>query len=226
MADHTVQETFDRLATEYDSLKLLIIPKYDALIELVNRYIAASVNSECRVLELGTGTGQWAIAFLANHPRAIYEGVEFSEKMRQVAAHRLAPYGSRAALLADDLNEIQITRPYGLVVSFFTIHHVRDKAALFKKLYKALDPGGVFIYADITVARHQGVEEIYIQHWVDFMKATSLEEERIPMVLQDHWENDLPETVGQQLGYLAEAGFGTHELIWRHEKFAVFFGRR
>ena len=57
-AQSSNRDTFDRLATEYDELKLRVIPGYRHVQDLAPRY--ASANPRQRVLELGCGTGEWA----------------------------------------------------------------------------------------------------------------------------------------------------------------------
>ena len=49
------RDTFDRLASEYDELKLRVIPGYRQVQDLALRYASAHFNR--RVLELGCGTG-------------------------------------------------------------------------------------------------------------------------------------------------------------------------
>src|SRR5262245_9856189 len=96
------RDAFDRLAAEYDELKPQVIPGYREVQNLTLRY--ASAHSRRRVLELGCGTGEWASAFLRNHPDADYVAVEFSQNMRDLASARLAAYGTRLQLLDQDLN--------------------------------------------------------------------------------------------------------------------------
>jgi len=50
-----IRETFDRLADEYDDLKLRVIPGYRQVQNLALRY--ATTKPRPRVLELGCGTG-------------------------------------------------------------------------------------------------------------------------------------------------------------------------
>jgi tRNA (cmo5U34)-methyltransferase len=226
MCQKSVQETFDHVAAGYDRLKLLIIPRYEEVVALIDDYATYPEDQALRLLEMGTGTAQWAASFLARHPRAVYEGIEFSAKMREIAGRRLAPFGPRASLLADDLNTVELAPGYDLVVSFYAIHHVLDKDALFTKVYEALNPRGIFVYADITSAEHPELEQRFMEGWIKFMECTSLKQERIPLIIQDHLENDLPETTAAQLKYFQYAGFQAYDLIWRHEKFAAFFGKK
>jgi predicted TPR repeat methyltransferase len=155
MASSSVRESFDRLAGEYDAIKLRVIPGYRDVQALVDRYAAVPDRAPARVLELGLGTGEWAERLLQRHPNVAFEGVDFSERMRDIAGRRLDRFRERVRLHDADLDE-----------------------------------------------------------------------EEIAHVLRDHRENDLPETVESQLGYLQQAGFDPAAVAWCHGKFVLFFGRR
>jgi tRNA (cmo5U34)-methyltransferase len=219
-----VRATFDRLATEYDELKLRVIPGYRHVQDLAFRY--ASAHPRERVLELGCGTGEWASAFLQNHPAAQYVAIESSSKMRERASTRLAGHGTRFRLVDHDLNGSLPEGPFDLVVSFFAIHHVHNKQRLVENVFASLASGGLFMYADITVAPDPVLERSFLDGWIAFMRGAGLDPDRIPHVLADHREYDLAESASTQLSYLRAAGFAPAEIIWRDEKFAVFYAAR
>jgi len=215
---------FDRLANEYDELKLRVIPGYRQVQDLALRY--ASANPRQRVLELGCGTGEWASAFLRKHQTADYVAVEFSSNMRDLASTRLSSLSARVRLLDQDLNAPLPEGPFELVVSFFAIHHVENKQRLMENVFASLAAGGLFLYADITIGPDPELERSFLDGWVAFMQGAGLEPERIPYVLADHRENDLAESASTQLSYLAAAGFAPAEVVWSWEKFAVFYAAK
>lgn len=221
-AQSSSRDTFDRLATEYDELKLRVIPGYRQVLNLALRYAAA--NPRQRVLELGCGTGEWASAFLRNHPEADYVAVEFSPNMRDLASTRLAAYRTR--IVDQDLNASLPEGPFDLVVSFFAIHHVENKQRLVQDVFASLASGGLFLYADITIAPDPGLERLFLDGWVEFMRGAGLATERIPHVLADHRDNDIAETSSTQLSYLRAAGFAPAAVIWSWEMFALFYAAK
>jgi SAM-dependent methyltransferase len=223
-AQSSSRDTFDRLASEYDELKLRVIPGYRQVLDLSLRY--ATANPRRRVLELGCGTGEWASAFLRNHREVDYLAVEFSPNMRDLASARLAAYATRMRLLDQDLNASLPEGPFDLVVSLFAIHHVENKQRLVRDVFASLASGGVFLYADITIAPDPELERSFLDGWVAFMRAAGLDPQRIPHVLADHREHDIPETSSTQLSYLREVGFAPAEVIWSWEKFALFYAAK
>jgi len=221
-----IRDTFDRLAIEYDELKVRIIPGYRQVQDLALRYASGNPTGRQRVLELGCGTGEWASAFLRAHPEADYLAIEFSQNMRDLASTQLAGYGTRFRLLDRDLNASLPEGSFDLVVSFFAIHHVENKQRLFHDVFGCLTSGGLFLYADITVAADAALERSFLDGWVTFMRQAGLEEERIPYVLADHREHDMAESASAQLSSLRAAGFAPAEVTWSWEKFALFYAAK
>jgi tRNA (cmo5U34)-methyltransferase len=218
----TVRDTFDRLASEYDELKLRIIPGYRQVQEMALRYSG----SADRVLELGCGTGEWAAMFLDAHPHAEYTAIEFSAKIRELAAARFANRDDRFTLVDQDLNTPLPAGPFGLVAAFFAIHHVEDKKRLFREIFDRLNPGGLLIFADIMVAADPDLEQRFLDGWVRFMRDAGIEEERISTILDDHEQNDLPEPAARQIEYLRVSGFAVAEVIWSQEKYVLFYAEK
>lgn len=226
MASSSVRESFDQLAGEYDAIKLRVIPGYREVQALVDHYAGVPEHAPARILELGCGTGEWAARFLACHPNARLVAADFSQRMREIAAHRLAPFGDRVQLDGTDLSCELPRGSYDLVVSFFAIHHVRDKGRLVREVAARLAGGGRFLWADITRAGAHALEQLFVDEWVAFMGEAGLDEQQISVVLQDHRQNDLPETVESQLAFLQRAGFDPAAVVWSRGKFALLFGRR
>jgi ubiquinone/menaquinone biosynthesis C-methylase UbiE len=220
--DNTVREAFDQIAAEYDELKLRIIPGYRHIQDMALRYAGPAD----RVLELGCGTGEWAAKYLEVHPEAEYRAIEFSDKMRELASARLAGCGHRFRLIEQDLNSALPAGPFDLVVAFFAIHHAEDKQRLFHEIFGRLSSEGRLIFADVTVAADPDLEQMFLDEWIRFMREAGVEEERVPCILEDHRDNDLPETKEQHLAYLSEAGFQLAEIVWSQEKFALFFAQK
>ena len=146
--------------------------------------------------------------------------------MRDRASANLAAYRSRMRLLDQDLNASLPEGPFDLVVSFFAIHHVKNKQRLVHDVFASLASSGLFLYADSTIARDPGLERSFLDGWVDFMHAAGLDTERIPHVLADHRENNIAEPSSTQLSYLRAAGFAPAEVILSWEKFALFYAAK
>jgi tRNA (cmo5U34)-methyltransferase len=223
-AQSSSRDTFDRLASEYDELKLRVVPGYREVQDLALRY--ASARPSQRVLELGCGTGEWASAFFRNHPEADYVAVEFSPKMRDLAATRLAAHRTRLQLLDQDLSAPLPEGPFDLVVSFFAIITLKTNSASSMMSSRLLCRVACSSTRTSRLRQIQGSSDRSWTGGSHSMRGAGLDPERIPHVLADHREHDIAESSSTQLSYLRAAGFAPAEVIWAWEKFAVFYATK
>jgi tRNA (cmo5U34)-methyltransferase len=149
------------------------------------------------VLELGVGTGETARRVLDRHPGAGLVGIDESEEM--LAAARAALRGRDVDLRARRLQDPLPPGPFDLAVSAFAVHHLDagGKADLFARLAAVLVPGGRFVLADVVVPADPADAVTPLDAGFD-----------------------LPDTVPDQLRWLAEAGFQAEE-IWSKRDMAV-----
>jgi tRNA (cmo5U34)-methyltransferase len=149
-----------------------------------------------RILELGTGTGETARRVLAHQSDARLIGIDESESMLE-QARRALPNGVelRAGRLQDPLPG----GPFDLVFSALTVHHLDsgEKAELFRRVAEELRPGGRFVLGDVVVPESP--------------------EHAVTPITEGF---DLPDSVDDQLRWLAAAGFSTR-LAWAWKDLAV-----
>jgi len=226
MSKEKVKKNFNTVAKGYDRFKTQIIPRYREVEKLMQRYVLLPKDTRVKILELGTGTGQWASRMLKRFPNAHYHGVDFSDNMLSLASHNLKSYADRVNLQNLDLNKDTLTGRYDLIYSSFALHHIEDKQSFFKMIHKLLKRKGCYIYIDVTIAHSRTIEKLFMESWKNFMKNSACPNNRIRKVITNHLENDIPETVENQLKFLQSAGFKNHELIWRFEKFAAFYAQK
>lgn len=101
------------------------------------------------VLDYGCGTG-----LLGFHAAEIAEHVSFcdtSAGMLEQVKRKQEHFGVEHMdiLLADFLKDPLPERKYDVIVSMLVIHHVPDIAALMKKFYAILNPGGQLFWIDL-----------------------------------------------------------------------------
>lgn len=185
---------------EYLALMHAEVPDYERLQdELVAATIGVDANA---ILELGTGTGETARRVLHAHPRAHLLGIDLSEPMLDRARRLLD--GARATLRPGRLEDPLPPGPFDVCVSALTVHHLDGpgKADLFGRLSDVLSPGGRFVLADVVVPDDPA--------------------DAVTPLSPDY---DLPSTVGEQVGWLEDAGFSA-EVTWRHRDLAVMRAER
>jgi SAM-dependent methyltransferase len=111
-----------------------------------------------QVVELGCGPGQLAEALLVALPQICYTGVDASKLLVTYTGERLAPFGSRAAVIQADLNEAawldHLPEQLHAIVSMQSLHDLGGEAEV-DRIYDLsqgrLVPGGLFLNADLIV---------------------------------------------------------------------------
>jgi tRNA (cmo5U34)-methyltransferase len=184
----------------YRALMRAEVPAYDELQDAVagaTRPIRAR-----RVLDLGTGTGETASRVLALHAGASLVGIDESDEMLTMARQTLPP--GRVELRVSRLQDPLPAGPFEVVVSALAVHHLDSaaKAELFGRVHGRLDAGGRFVLGDVVVP-----------------------DKPADAVTPVDAEFDRPDTIDDQLRWLADAGFET-TLAWQSGDLAVLVADR
>ena len=145
-----------------------------------------------RVLDLGAGTGLELIAFFARFPEARVTAVDITREMLDHLAER--PFSDHVETVVGDFFSVDFGKDYDAVISTSALHHfpAEEKILLYRKVFVALAPGGLFVNSDRC--------------------ADTLAEEDARMEqLRTNYENyvhfDLPLAVETEVRLLREAGF-------------------
>jgi len=181
-------------ATYMDMVKSEV-PAYERLQDAVAQ---ATAGTAARVLDLGTGTGVTALRVLGRHPGAELTGIDESAGMLEHARRALPAAELRVARLEDELPD----GPFDLVVSALAVHHLDGpaKADLFRRVARALSPGGRVVIGDVVVP-----------------------DDPADIVTPADGEHDQPSSVAEQLAWLTEAGFHAYS-PWAEGDVAVLVG--
>jgi tRNA (cmo5U34)-methyltransferase len=125
------------------------------------------------------------------------------------------------------------------VVSSLAIHHLdgEQKRALYRDLYRLLNPGGVLIIADLIQPVHPSGVEVAALAWDEAVRQAALARDGHDAVFQmfqrDQWNiyrypdpMDQPSGVYEQLRWLEEAGFVDVDVFWLKAGHAIYGGRK
>ena len=113
-----------------------------------------NLSPESRLLDLGCGPAV-PLTFIAAQTKCHAVGVDVSANAIAAARNRAASLGlsERITLQQADLNEaLPFTAAYfHAVLSIDVILHLRDRAAVFREVFRVLAPGGAFLFTDAGV---------------------------------------------------------------------------
>jgi tRNA (cmo5U34)-methyltransferase len=206
--------------SEYDERIRTFIPRYEEMLAAA----AAWVDPRARhILDLGIGTGALAARSLARAPRATVTGIDEDGEILELAAGRLA---GRATLVRGSFLRSAFP-PSDAVVSSFALHHVRTRGAklrLYRRLRRALRPGGVFVSADCHPASDSAMAAAQMHAWRAHVRHR-YRPARTSALFRSWGREDVYTPLGAELTLLERAGFSA-EVTWRRDAFAVLVAAR
>jgi len=195
-----------------------------------------------RIVELCCGEGLLAAALLDRFPACSILAMDGAPKMIEAARRNLDGYGGRVEFQLFNLAETDwrnMLEPADAIVSSLAIHHLdgEGKRILFKDMFAALKPGGVFVIADVLNPATGLAKSHAAETWNRVVKKTCAEIDgnldKYKYFLESEWNLhalpapkpvDKPSRLLDQLLWLAEAGFEDIDVFWMKAGFAVFGG--
>jgi len=195
-------------------------------------YSAAVWAGECKnpapaILDIGAGTGLLSALMLQKFPDAQLTLVDLSESMLTIAKERFADR-SDVRYIVGDYSSVDFSGRYDLCCSALSIHHLEheEKRRLYKKIFDALNPGGIFVNADQVLGETAAINRHYMEYWDEFLVPCSLSPEDKKQMLYRRDTFDKNEKLSVQLMWLADCGFGEIDLVYKNRLFVVFSGRK
>jgi tRNA (cmo5U34)-methyltransferase len=220
-----VKSKFDEIASVYDRQRRMLIPRFDDFYNTPVDY-AQVKGSAPKILDLGAGTGLFSSFMVSKYPDAELTLIDLSSNMMDIAKARFSQYPNVSYIVADYSN-YEYSDKYDLVISSLSIHHLEDleKKALYEKAFSLMKDGGIFINADQVLGNTLSVQNYYQNKWIESVEQSGLSRGDLELALE-RMKLDRYATVGQQLEWLAGAGFTDVDCIYKHYNFAVMTGRK
>jgi len=145
---------FDWKADGFDDVHMSLVESKVA----VTKVLPDGIRS---VLDLGVGTGMELYALTERFPDVQITGIDISPNMLEYIRNR--PFADRVKCIVGDFFEVEFGEGYDAVISSSALHHFapEDKAALYRKVYDSLRPGGWFVNADRFTDTAEETAEFY-----------------------------------------------------------------
>lgn len=138
--------SYHALAESYDSLTLDV--DYDAIVEFYMTLIAREGLCPRTAVDLACGTGSVAVRLAQKGMQVT--AVDLSEEMLCVASQKAAQWEHRPNFVCQSLQQLRLPRAVDLAVcALDSMDYITDPAdcqKAIKQIYKALNPGGCFIF--------------------------------------------------------------------------------
>ncbi|MBN1695498.1 methyltransferase domain-containing protein [candidate division WOR-3 bacterium] len=161
---------FKDWSNEYDNT-LGKVKRHHKLLDLVVE--SSGLKDGDAVLDIGCGTGLLSLKFLNKADCVIY-GIDSSREMLELFKSKIDKYdlSGKISLEPGDAEDLDFeNEKFDIIASTVTLHHVKNKYPVIKKIYKLLKPGGKFILGDIDVDTTGNLEDPKrLLRIIDFLK--------------------------------------------------------
>lgn len=207
--------------------------------------IAKIINTWCpnpeKVIDLGCGDGILGRMILEQYPDSDVMFIDFSDPMLQAVRDKVKDLTKAKVVKADFstpawLDSISQSKPYNLVVSGFSIHHLSDerKKALYSEIYSILSNRGVFLNLEHVASPTTEVEKLYGSYFIDYMTEfhkRSTQPKSREEIAQSYYnrpdkEENILTPVQSQCEWLQEIGFKDVDCYFKIFELAIFGGRK
>jgi ubiquinone/menaquinone biosynthesis C-methylase UbiE len=209
---------FGSMVESYDSLIRRAVPRYDEMTARLIDYLPRESRS---ILELGCGTGNLSLLLARSFPTASLTLVDGSPDMIALTRSRISDAGFSAnepTYVAAQFEELTLPESsFDLVVSSISLHHVADKARLYRRIRTLLRAGGSFCFADQIRGEPESNHRINWERWLDYCREPGhCTQDEIDSLLDHAAAHDHYVPLAQHVSLLSDAGFIEIDCVWRN----------
>jgi tRNA (cmo5U34)-methyltransferase len=226
MTEAPASVLFSRDAAGYDDLRRRLVPCFDDFYGSALMLIRdCQIGPDIDVLDLGAGTGLFSTMVLAHCQVGRLCLLDGSAGMLEQSRARFLGIDRVEYRLAD-MVDANLGGPWDLVISALAIHHLSDeqKCDLYRRIHRALKPGGLFVNAEQVAGPNSIVDERYSRIWLEQIRQLGVSEQDIEKA-RERMSHDKCASLGSQLQWLRDAGFSDVDCSFKAWRFAVFSGR-
>ena len=211
-------------ASEYDESRRRLIPCYDLFYATAAELAARTVKTTSPlILDLGAGTGLLSEFIMQKFPSASLNLLDESAEMLSKAQLRLEKYNPKIFV-----QPMTTPLPIGgvhAIISSLAIHHLtdEDKRDLFRRIFQALVPGGIFINGEQILGENDWQQKLFEATHLDGARALGSDEEEI-QAAEERMTYDKCSALREQISWLREIGFQNADSFFHSFRFAVYAG--
>jgi len=218
-------EFFDVRAEGYDEHMKRSVESFETFYAAVADGVGTT-DQPMDVLDLGAGTGLQIEGILERSPKARITAIDLSEEMlsrlRAKYASRIDEDGERSQirLVLGSFLDLDLGRTaYDRAVSVMALHHWFPdvKGDLYRRIFSALRPGGLFVHGDYVVDAEESRRMEALYH--EAMASSDANEETLHHL-------DIPLTLDKELELLDQAGFDEVRVQFQTESAVVYIARK
>jgi tRNA (cmo5U34)-methyltransferase len=221
---HSVESHLQLKVTDYDELIRKFIPRYDEMLDEAVLRLRDSVGNRGKFVDLGIGTGALTERVLQAIPLAEIIGIDADPKMLEEATRRLSANNQPIKVRVQDFLADLPAGQNGYFAAL-ALHHVltlSTKQKLYRKIYQALLPGGLFLNADALFDESEQIRK----RWAAHLVSAGFTETEASNNLESWKKEDRYYGIETELALLRNAGFVNCDVAWRYGPMAIVVGTR
>jgi ubiquinone/menaquinone biosynthesis C-methylase UbiE len=116
---------------------------------------------------------------------------------------------------------------FDLIASAMSLHHIADKAPIYRRFADWIAPGGALRIADQFLGATESIQQKLWDLWLAFCREPGhCTEEEIQTLVEHAKAHDHYEPLDTHFAYLKAAGFRFPDCIWRNGMYAVLTAER
>jgi ubiquinone/menaquinone biosynthesis C-methylase UbiE len=235
MKEDSTVSCYDRHAKDYDLYQSAVVPGYQEMLDLVAGACWRYLPKEAKIIDLGCGTGNAALAVLQKIPSARFYLIDGSERMVKVAAEKItstcpdAILGCSVADLAgSDWEEGLEGEGYDAIISTLVLEHLpfdRYKVAL-AKCNRLLKPDGWLLAAEGYSEEGSDMQEWFFEEMEERRRAIDPKLSDFVAQLRDEKETHYYCSKAEKEDWWMQAGFAKVNVLWQYLCIALMAGRK
>ena len=207
----------------YDEAIRRFIPGYEEMLSAVAEAVAST--EPALVVDLGAGTGALAEALLEKCDCDV-ELIDIDPEMMAQARERLSRFGERARYSLRSYDEP--FAPCDAFAASLALHHIptlKAKSHLFRRMFDALSPGGVFVNGDVNMPEEKREADRLYRFWANHLVKSGIEGQRAWQYFEEWSDEDSYLPLEDELGALEKWGFDAAH-VWERGPVGVVVARR
>ncbi len=224
-----IRQRFDNEVDRFSNIQTGQTTTIDAplALELIAQAAAATTPQAAALLDIGCGAGNYSLRLLQELPALDVTLVDLSRPMLDRAVERITAVSpnKRITPIQGDIRTIDLgEQQVDIMLAAAVLHHLREEEewhALFRKLHRALRPGGSLWIFDLIAHEIPAVQAVmwkrYGQYLIDFK-----DEAYRDLVYTYIDQEDSPRPLTFQVDALRQAGFSAVDVLHKNSVFAAF----
>ncbi|MFW6301459.1 MAG: class I SAM-dependent methyltransferase [Bacillota bacterium] len=210
-----MEDFFEIRAADYDDHMAEYVDDYQGFYSSISRAINET-DKRIKILDLGCGTGLELEFIFLKAPNALVTGIDLSQKMLDLLLDKYQHKKGQLNLIKGSYLDVDFkTEEYDYIISVMSFHHFSPavKLGLYKKIWKALKPGGIYLEGDYLVSREKEIK----------MAAAYQEKlENNNELVDDLFHLDIPFSIETEKELFNKAGFIDFNLIYNGDESGVY----